>query len=298
MPRCFVGLPFVNNLETLPLAVKSVLAQSMDDWELVLVDDGSSDGSLKWARSLSDPRISVVSDGESRGLAARLNQLTTLASSDIVVRMDADDAMHPERLRMQVETLESDVTLDLIGSAAYVMTADEDVYGLGGTAVISADIRQFLRNRVIVHPTVAARRTWMFRNPYDEGYLRAQDKELFCRAHPHSRFFNLPDPLLFYREVGQFRLNSYRAQRKADRRLTRAYGPSRMGWPRTSSALSQSVLKEAAYVAASRFGLERSLHRRVSERATEPLSAQAIAAAQTTLNGLRAVHLPVGTADG
>src|SRR5690606_2619050 len=101
-PAITVAIPFHDEQEHLASAVRSVLRQTCKDFELLLVDDGSRDASLSIARSFSDPRVAVVSDGRSRGLPARLNEIARRASADLVARMDADDVIHPTRLEKQV----------------------------------------------------------------------------------------------------------------------------------------------------------------------------------------------------
>ena len=124
MPLITVGLPFFNNRRTLPDAIRSIFAQSLNDWELLLVDDGSTDGSLEFARAIRDPRVRLVCDGSNRKLAARLNQIAELAPSEFIARMDADDLMHPNRLRRQIELFRGQPGLDVVGTAAF--TIDEN----------------------------------------------------------------------------------------------------------------------------------------------------------------------------
>jgi len=103
-----IGLPFYNAENTLPLAIKSTLAQTFSSWRLLLVDDGSTDRSLAIAKEFAehDFRIEVLTDGKNRGLIYRLNQLIDLADTKYIARMDADDIMLPERLAKQFHFLE------------------------------------------------------------------------------------------------------------------------------------------------------------------------------------------------
>ena len=93
-----IGIPIFNAEATLLETVQSVISQTVRDWELILIDDGSRDGSLAIANSIQDPRIRVLSDGVNKGLPARLNQIVDEAKYDLIMRMDADDLMHPQRL--------------------------------------------------------------------------------------------------------------------------------------------------------------------------------------------------------
>src|SRR5512136_1054483 len=81
-PRVTVGIPFYNAGQTLADAVRSVFAQTLTDWELILLDDGSTDRGLEFARSIDDPRVRVVSDGRNLRLAARLNQIAEFARAE------------------------------------------------------------------------------------------------------------------------------------------------------------------------------------------------------------------------
>ncbi|MCW1511070.1 glycosyltransferase family 2 protein, partial [Acinetobacter baumannii] len=95
-----IGIPFYNAENFLANAIQSVINQSFKDWELILVDDGSTDKSLDIAREFEkkDNRIKVISDGLNLKLPARLNQIITISKYDFIARMDADDIMHPDRL--------------------------------------------------------------------------------------------------------------------------------------------------------------------------------------------------------
>ena len=260
--RVTVGIPFKNNESTLPLAIRSIFAQSFGDWELILLDDGSTDGSLDMVRSINDSRVRTVSDGRNLGLAARLNQMTELARGDVVVRMDADDAMHPERIERQLTALDDHPAVDVVASPAYAMDNERRIYGLKGTAEIAPDPKLFLQNAVIVHPTITARRSWMMRNNYDPQFRKSQDKELFCRTHGSSTFLKLPEPLLFYREMGTFSLQGYRDTARMDRRIFRMYGPDRIGTSDTLRALAMSHMKVALYAMLCTIGASDRLVRR------------------------------------
>ena len=102
-----IGLPFYNAENYLELAIKSVFAQTYQDWELILMDDGSTDRSLEIAKSINDPRVSVYSDGKNKKLAARLNEIVRLAKYDYLARMDADDLMSTKRIETQMNILKN-----------------------------------------------------------------------------------------------------------------------------------------------------------------------------------------------
>ncbi|MFM8312721.1 MAG: glycosyltransferase family 2 protein, partial [Deltaproteobacteria bacterium] len=96
-PLVSVLLPVYNGGDCLSLAVETILQQTHTNWELILIDDGSTDFAVKEIEKLSDPRIRIIQDGNRLGLAARLNQGIALSGGDYIARMDADDLAFPVR---------------------------------------------------------------------------------------------------------------------------------------------------------------------------------------------------------
>jgi len=199
--RISVLLPFRNASTTIGAAIRSILAQDESDFELLAVDDGSDDGSAARATEAGagDPRLRLIADGRGLGLTARLNQLIDAAQGELFARMDADDAAHPSRLRLQRSALDADESIDLIGSAVVVLEGDEPAgirrFPLDHDAIVA----NAWRGIPIVHPTFMGRASWFRRHRYHGDFVRAQDQELLLRTHRESRFANLPDPLLAYR---------------------------------------------------------------------------------------------------
>ncbi|NJR50760.1 MAG: glycosyltransferase [Leptolyngbyaceae cyanobacterium CSU_1_3] len=208
-PKITIGISFRNPGHYFTLALQSVFAQTFTDWELILIDDGSSDDSLTIALSLQDPRVRVYCDQESRGLNIRLNQLVQMAKAPYFLRMDADDVMHPQRLEKQYQQLIQHDRNTVIGSAAYSINAASQVTGLRLTC--SQQKSGFSARHSFIHPTVAASIEWFQRNPYSEDFIfqRSQDAELWCRTTDHTLFVNLSEPLLYYREGGTFSFSNY-----------------------------------------------------------------------------------------
>ena len=250
-----IGIPFLNPGSAFEKAVRSVFSQTYSDWELVLVDDGSTDGSLERARAISDPRVRVVSDGENRGLCARLNQLAALASHELLCRMDADDVMHPERLRRQVEWMEAHPAVDVLGTRAVGIDEEDRPICLMGQRFDPADaIRTALVRTLYVHTSVIGRRTWFRANPYDPEFVRAEDHELWLRAAGRSRYALLDDPLVFYRQPGRLNLAAYVATCRTDRKIFERYGRAAGGTPLTLALLARSYAFEAVHRVASAVG--------------------------------------------
>jgi glycosyltransferase involved in cell wall biosynthesis len=207
-----VGLPFYNDRVYLKDAIKSVLHQSYGNWELLLVNDGSDDGSLEIARSFKDSRIRLISHATNRGLACRLNEISILANGEYLFRMDADDIMHPRRIESQLEQLTNSAPNTVIGTAAIEI----DEYGQLTRIIRSRGMRRggYSARSAFIHPTIAARTAWFRKNPYSEApiFRRTQDAELWIRSASSSEFILMEEPLLFYRRPGRMSFEKYQWQ--------------------------------------------------------------------------------------
>ena len=116
-PRISILLPVFDAGDALPACLRSIQRQTVDDWECVLVDDGSTDASLAWARRVAaaDPRFRVLARPH-EGLVATLEAGLDHCRGDLVARMDADDVMHRERLASQADSLDAQPQLAALGS--------------------------------------------------------------------------------------------------------------------------------------------------------------------------------------
>lgn len=201
-----IGIPFYNAEEFLSDAIKSVLMQSFKEWELILLDDGSTDSSLNIAKYYAkiDGRIRVISDGMNKRLPYRLNQLIKLSKYDYIARMDADDLIHPDRLKIQLEFLENNKEYDLVSTSLVSINKKNQVKGIRALDFIYTDFSQVKRHYPIVHASILVRKKWYERNQYNINLPRSQDFELWCRAIVNNdlRMAVLPDPLYYYREEG------------------------------------------------------------------------------------------------
>lgn len=198
-----IAIPFYNAERFLELAIKSVLIQSYTNWKLILMDDGSNDKSLEIARKFEnqDSRIKVYSDGLNKNLASRLNEISGLVCTKYLARMDADDIMHPERIKKQLELLEANPKIDVLGTNAYSIDEKNNIQGI--RLNYNQEIQQLLNVKVFIHPTVMGRTQWFMNNPYDINMKKAQDYDLWSRTSINSTFKIYTEPLLFYREYGK-----------------------------------------------------------------------------------------------
>lgn len=214
-----IGIPFYNAEETILDAVRSVFAQTHQNWELLLIDDGSSDKSLELVKAINDPRVSVYSDGENLKLATRLNQIIDFAKYDYIARMDADDLMTPDRMERLINVLISE-NYDLVSCGTYSIKMNNSYNGYRGDSEEKYNFKGILnKSQKFLHAGLIARKSWYQRNRYNEKVPVGQDTHLWLRASKALDFHakSISDPLYMYREEGNVTakklMNAYQVER-------------------------------------------------------------------------------------
>lgn len=221
-----IAIPFYNAEKFLPDAIRSVFAQTFQDWELLLIDDGSTDGSLEIAKSVKDPRVRVISDGKNKKLAARLNEVTHLANYEYIARMDADDLMSPIRIATQLNILENNKNIDLISTGVFSVMNDLSLVGIRGNEHMTINFEALINKKAsIVHAAVIAKKSWYLRNKYDESLVVAQDLDLWLRSSSANDLNarTISDPLYIYREENNVTISKIIRAYDNERRMVRKY---------------------------------------------------------------------------
>jgi glycosyltransferase involved in cell wall biosynthesis len=186
-------------------AVQSLLAQTLDDLELIVLDDASTDETPDILSRCADSRLRVHRNDEQLGLAASLNRGLDAAQGRYVARLDADDVSLPERLALQVERLRGDSGTAVVGTAV----ADIDEAGRRGrTHVMPAGARLLrwhaLFSSPFFHPTVLVDRELLDAHGlrYDPSFLESEDYDLWTRLFVFANGDNLPQALVLKRVHG------------------------------------------------------------------------------------------------
>ena len=206
MPAISVLMGFYNEAKYLPEALDSILAQTFQDFEIILVDDGSTDASrsIADAYALKDSRIRVFHN-QNQGLTKSLNFGVEHCTAKYIARMDADDISLPERFARQVEFMEANP--DVICSGTGVMLMDP--YGVPVRPVTEVyeshqEIVAGLYSGVgtsLVHPSIIMRADILQScGGYNSKYRTAQDLDLYLRLAEKGRLANILDILLCYRQ--------------------------------------------------------------------------------------------------
>lgn len=198
-PKISVALPARNASRTVANSVRSILSQSFSDFELIFLDDGSSDRTFDIISGFSDDRIRIVSDGQLRGLTFRLNQAIEMARGQYFARMDADDISFPDRLAKQFAFMEAHPAVDLVGCRVMLFNDEGEPKGYFPLKETHAKIcRHPWRGFDLAHPTWFGRIDWFKRFGYRD-VLRAEDQDLLLRSYRQSCFACIPEVLFAYR---------------------------------------------------------------------------------------------------
>jgi len=205
-PIVSVIMPVYNSEKYLGAAIESVLRQTFKEFEFIIVDDCSSDGSLEIIKKYSkkDRRIDIVENSCNLGISESRNAGLAAAKGKLIMNMDHDDICHPDRIRLQVQYLKQHPDVGIVGS-------DIDVINDGGKSIgerhfpkDDASIRKALiQYSPFTHPSTMVRSSAYARaGKYDKNFEPADDYELYFRIGSHSKFGNLSACLLKHRIYG------------------------------------------------------------------------------------------------
>src|SRR6185369_10026020 len=198
-PLISVALPVYNGEKYLAEAIDSILAQTFTDFELLIIDDGSTDNSLAILKQYKqrDDRIRLIAR-ENRNLATTLNDLIDLAQGEWVARMDQDDIALPHRFEKQLQWLEQ-TGADICGSSIrFFGTSDKRTVTHCQTD--EAVKMELLFRSPFAHPTVMMKTVLVKKLRYDKAWEKAEDYDLWERAARAGWMMtNVPEVLLLYR---------------------------------------------------------------------------------------------------
>ena len=190
-----------NGGATLLPSVRSILNQTFERFELLIIDDESTDDSLRLIDSFRDSRIKLLINPHNMGLAASLNRGIDAAAGRYIARMDIDDIAYPDRLEKQWRYLDQHRDVDLLGTGALMFRGQGHCVGVMPSVLGHSDILRLglLGSFPLYHPTWMGRAEWFRRHRYDASFRKSEDYELLLRAASTSKYENLPEILLAYR---------------------------------------------------------------------------------------------------
>jgi len=203
-PIISVILPAYNCERYIRSAVQSVLDQTFRDFELIILDDGSTDQTAAVIATLADDRIRFVANEYNLGLVQTLNKGVALAHGRYIARMDGDDISVPERFARQLELLDTNPGIGLVTTTADLIDEEDQSMGTWKDDVRNVSetsIRSFLpKDNCIVHPAVMARTEILRSMPFSQTQAQAEDYDLWLRMSARGvRIAKIATPLLRHR---------------------------------------------------------------------------------------------------
>jgi glycosyltransferase involved in cell wall biosynthesis len=202
-PKVTVFMPVHNREAFVGASIKSILDQSYEDFELLVVDDGSTDQSAEVVASLDDPRIRLVHNESNLGIPRTRNRGLDLARGEYIALLDSDDLAYPQRLALQVGFLDRNPEVAAVGSWAHRISRS----GKARSSIERPTLPRNIHARILFvsclkNPTVMARTDVLREFRYREDFRFCQDIELWSRVSSKYLLANLPRYLIQYRLGG------------------------------------------------------------------------------------------------
>lgn len=245
-PLVSVIIPAYNAEAVLPQALASALAQSFTEWEALLVDDGSVDGTREVVHAVDDRRIRYFRLEPNRGRGFARQYALERAEGEYVCMLDADDWMYPSRIAEQVDALASWPSLSFVSAGMAIAGKEGKLAGVRGAPrrlLCYAPTRELRRPPV---PFAAS----MFRTSvarqygFDAGFTVAEDADFLMRVQREQSFAVLPRVLYTYNEYGSLTLEKLLLSAAAHRRICARH------WRREPLAAARGIIESAARSAA------------------------------------------------
>jgi glycosyltransferase involved in cell wall biosynthesis len=290
-PLVSVGIPFFNREKCLIDSIRSIFAQTFQDWELILVDDGSTDKSLELAQSIDDPKVRVLPpDGINKRLPARLNQIVQVARGQFIAHMHSDDLCHPERFATQLEFFNSHPDVDVVGTSSYILDQHRQPMQ---KLIVPETHQDIFKDKVrfvsVCHPTVMARSQWFRRFHYMETLFATEDYELWLRSCNSSVFANVLKPLYFKDDLLFFSFTKYARSKLTGAKVIKAYHAPELSKSKFISYTARRYWQIARYAVYTMLGLSHLL----VQRRYQPLALQESLEANRALDAIKQTDIPI-----
>ena len=207
-------MPVFNGAKFLNDAIDSILDQTYTNFEFIIVDDKSTDSSLKIIKSYSDKRIKVLKNRTNSGVAFSLNKALKVAKGKYIARMDADDISYPTRIEKQIKFLDKNPNIIAVGTQVKIINNDNQIIGTRHYPVDSKQCHDYLMlTSPIQHPTLMARAQAYKKIGYTSEYKTAEDWDLYFKLLNYGQLSNINQRLYSYRQA--FGTNGFKNIKKA-----------------------------------------------------------------------------------
>lgn len=195
-------MPVFNGAPQLELSIKSILKQTYNNFEFIIIDDGSTDESLSIIRNFSDKRIIAKRFKVNSGIVQALNEGINIANGEYIARMDSDDISNINRLDYQIKYMEDNPEIGILGSSGSYIDINNKIIGSYPTSYDSTEIKWYsIFKSPFIHPSVVFRKSIINKYGflYSDEFKYCEDFDLWYKILNKTKGENLNIPLINYR---------------------------------------------------------------------------------------------------
>lgn len=264
-PLVSVMMPCFDAERTLPMALASLQAQTHENWEAVVVDDGSSDRTWELLQASGDPRLRLERFERNRGRGAARQRCLELASGTFLSFLDADDWLFPRKLALQVSLMKLHPEVVVVSGAAVITDASGEAVGFTRTGVgrgngVSIGLFAYPGPPPLSFPPCMVRMDDAKRAGFNPEFRRSQDSDFLIRVMLGKRYAVSPEPVYAYSQAEaanlEKTLEGYRYRLRCYRQYTESH-PLRSRAEILQTLARMGVYKVAGFVHAERHLIER-----------------------------------------
>lgn len=219
-PQISVIMPVYNVEKYISIAVQSILNQTFDNFELIIIDDASTDKTYDIINCFQDKRIIKLQNQINKGVSATLNEGLKIAHGEYVARMDGDDVSKPERFEKQLCFMKANSDLLISGTHMEVISNIGEFIRLQKKQISNEEIRigLFFGYTSLAHPSIIVRKNLLdsFCLRYDSAFHYAEDYDLYCRSTQYAPMDNLAESLIQYRLHDESVSRKFHVQQQID----------------------------------------------------------------------------------
>lgn len=220
MPTISVIMPTYNAEKYISTAIESILQQTFEDFEFIIIDDASTDQTYDIICSYHDKRITRIRNQRNLGVAACINKGILIAHSEFIARMDSDDISKPDRFQKQVQFMNANSNLGISGTHMEIIdnkgkVIKEHLKKIGDETI---KVSLFFGHTSFAHPSIIMRSRMidMYHLRYDTAFQYAEDYDLYCRCSSFMAMDNYPECLVQYRIHPESVSQKYKQQQVID----------------------------------------------------------------------------------
>lgn len=220
MPTISVIMPTYNAEKYISTAIESILQQTFEDFEFIIIDDASTDQTYDIICSYHDKRITRIRNQRNLGVAACINKGILIAHSEFIARMDSDDISKPDRFQKQVQFMNANSNLGISGTHMEIIDNKGKVIKehLKKIGDVTIKVSLFFGHTSFAHPSIIMRSRMidMYHLRYDTAFQYAEDYDLYCRCSSFMAMDNYPECLVQYRIHPESVSQKYKQQQVID----------------------------------------------------------------------------------